>query len=331
MNAPAKRCFVISPIGQDGSAVRKRADNVLKYLVKPVCEQLGFVAARADEIAHSSLISRRVMEEILTADLVIADLTGASPNVYYELAVRHFVRKPIVHLIDTSEDLPFDVADLKSIRFDHTDLESVHQAEAELRRVITAAETGDEFHNPISAVLEALQLRLVGDGRPAASLAEMFEQIAGKIIGELQASKNERELLWSKLFDTPAKPPERPTRDAINVTGLWNTNYGQAKLIQEGDLITGKFQFLQEGWVGEINGRLIERRIVYHFHWTNDPATQGVGYVDYHDSRLDGRWLSRHDLKVTYADLVSDPGLFDRGLAGNLNDYRKWNLTRAET
>ena len=38
------QCFVISPIGEEGSEVRKRADKVYKYIISPVCEECGFEA-----------------------------------------------------------------------------------------------------------------------------------------------------------------------------------------------------------------------------------------------------------------------------------------------
>ncbi len=46
-------CFVISPIGEDGSDIRKQADQVLEHVIKPAAEQSGFEAERADDISDA--------------------------------------------------------------------------------------------------------------------------------------------------------------------------------------------------------------------------------------------------------------------------------------
>ena len=37
-----RKCFVVSPRGNEGSDVRKRADQIFKYIIAPVCEETGF-------------------------------------------------------------------------------------------------------------------------------------------------------------------------------------------------------------------------------------------------------------------------------------------------
>ena len=37
-----KKCFIVSPIGDEGSEIRKRADQMFKYIIAPVCEETGF-------------------------------------------------------------------------------------------------------------------------------------------------------------------------------------------------------------------------------------------------------------------------------------------------
>ncbi|MHC4204732.1 MAG: hypothetical protein ACYSTT_08775, partial [Planctomycetota bacterium] len=136
-----KHCFVISPIGPEGSEIRHRADNILRYIIKPICSEMGFTAYRADDMTQPSMITQRVMREIINADLVIADLIGANPNVYYELAVRHFTGKPVIQLIEKGEHIPFDVSDINTILIDHTDLDSVHRAKEKLKAFILNCDT----------------------------------------------------------------------------------------------------------------------------------------------------------------------------------------------
>ena len=106
-----KNCFVISPIGEPDSETRKRADQILKHVVKPAVGECGYTAVRADEIDKPGIITSQVIQRVVTDPLVVADLTERNPNVFYELAIRHALRKPLVQLIKKGEQIPFDVAD----------------------------------------------------------------------------------------------------------------------------------------------------------------------------------------------------------------------------
>ena len=97
MESPAdKSCFFIAPIGEPGTVVRRDSDQVLRHIVRPAASRAGFDAVRADEIAEPGIITSQVIERIVESPLVIADLSGHNPNVFYELAIRHVIRKPYV-------------------------------------------------------------------------------------------------------------------------------------------------------------------------------------------------------------------------------------------
>jgi hypothetical protein len=115
-----KRCFVISPIGAAGSATRQHADRVLNSIIEPALKEHAIAPIRADRIRKPGKISEQMFEAIFSSDLCVAVLTGANPNVYYELAVAQSARKPVVILIDFKEKLPFDAGDFRSIKYDLT-------------------------------------------------------------------------------------------------------------------------------------------------------------------------------------------------------------------
>jgi len=115
-----KTCFVVAPIGDEGSEVRKHSDKVLKIL-KHALAPFNYEPVRSDQIAEPGMISHRMIQLLLDAPLVIADLTGANPNVYYELAIRHAVGKPVLQLIAKGEKIPFDVGDMRTIAMDISD------------------------------------------------------------------------------------------------------------------------------------------------------------------------------------------------------------------
>ena len=150
-----KICFVIAPIGGPGSGIRKRSDQVLEHIIRPVVESCGYKAVRADEIAEPGIITNQIIRHVVDDPLVIADLTGQNANVFYELAIRHAVRKPLVQIIDNVEAIPFDVRPMRTIGVDHRDLDSVEEAKTEIKRQIQSfEENSSSLENPISVALE---------------------------------------------------------------------------------------------------------------------------------------------------------------------------------
>ncbi len=172
-------CFVISPIGQDGTDIRRRADQILKHVIAPAVEACGFNAVRADQISEPGLITTQVIQHIIDDPLVIADLTGSNPNVFYELAIRHAIRKPLVQIIQKDEKIPFDVAGMRTIPVDHRDLDSVQEAKAEIEKQVRAIlkKKPEEIESPISVSVELQALRH-SDNPEERSLAEFVSAIA---------------------------------------------------------------------------------------------------------------------------------------------------------
>src|SRR5579884_4202918 len=123
-----KTCFFVSRIGDPGSPERDFSDKLLRYIVEPVLEKAGYErAVRADHITQPGVITTQVFSHLWNDELVIADLTGSNPNVFYELAVRHIRRKPFVHMIQAGQRIPFDVAPNRTIEFDF-DIEKADKA-----------------------------------------------------------------------------------------------------------------------------------------------------------------------------------------------------------
>ena len=92
-NSIPKKCFVISPIGGTDDPERAEADWVLHALVKPALSP-EFLAERADIYPKNDVITNQVILAIKNADLIVADLSGHDPNVFYELAVAPRSRSP---------------------------------------------------------------------------------------------------------------------------------------------------------------------------------------------------------------------------------------------
>lgn len=113
-----KRCFVISPIGEEGSEIRAHADDVFEFIIKPAMEECGIEAWRSDQKHESGKISDQMFRAILNDDLCIALLTGYNPNVFYELAIAHCAARPVIILAEKGQVLPFDIRDMRCVYYD---------------------------------------------------------------------------------------------------------------------------------------------------------------------------------------------------------------------
>jgi nucleoside 2-deoxyribosyltransferase len=129
------RCFVISPIGERESPVRKHADKVFNYLIKPAMDERGIEVARADHIDDPGRITDRMIEEILTADLCVAVLTGANPNVFYEVALAQAAGRPLILMLERGQNPPFDIRDYQYVEYD-LQIDTVEETRAAILRKI---------------------------------------------------------------------------------------------------------------------------------------------------------------------------------------------------
>ncbi len=116
-----KTCFVISPIGAEGTDARKHADDFLDLLVEPALQSFSFTVIRADKIARASTITEDIITLVQQAELCLVDLTFHNPNVFYECGRRHETGRPVILLIRKGDTLPFDVAGIRTIEYDLSD------------------------------------------------------------------------------------------------------------------------------------------------------------------------------------------------------------------
>lgn len=93
--------FVAMPFGTkpgpDGQPIN--FNRVYDELLRPALEDAGLEVFRADKEQQAGDILTDMFQELLMADLVLADLTLENPNVWYELGVRHALRARGVVLV----------------------------------------------------------------------------------------------------------------------------------------------------------------------------------------------------------------------------------------
>jgi hypothetical protein len=134
-----KACLVIGPIGAVNSATRERSDRLLRELICPALAAEGYNAQRPDQFnMNHGAINDDIFGHLIEDELVIADLSEHNPNVYYELAIRHAVHKPFIHIIQGGDRLPFDVQNMRIIRVDLGSEESIKKARRDLEGIVSS-------------------------------------------------------------------------------------------------------------------------------------------------------------------------------------------------
>lgn len=95
---------------------------------------------RADKIGSPSSISYDIVNHIIKSDLVIADVSDLNPNVFYELAIRNAIQKPVIVIKAEDQKMPFDIYDKRAISLEMSDARQWTNAKKELTTQVQNAE-----------------------------------------------------------------------------------------------------------------------------------------------------------------------------------------------
>ncbi len=124
------RIFVAIPSGNTFEAIYAE-------LIKKPLARLGFQVDRAADLSTANDIMRDIIRGIEDADVVLADLTDRNPNVFYEIGLAHARGRPVIMLTQDLEDIPFDLRQYRTIKYD-TQFHRVGELEGKLVDVVAA-------------------------------------------------------------------------------------------------------------------------------------------------------------------------------------------------
>lgn len=121
-------CFVLMPFSRDL--------RVVHAAIKDVCDTLNMICERADDIYSQRPIFASILDSILEAEIIIADLTGKNPNVFYETGIAHSFREPqsVILVAQSLDDVPFDLRHLPIVLYK---MENMQKFEIELEKRIS--------------------------------------------------------------------------------------------------------------------------------------------------------------------------------------------------
>lgn len=130
-------CFIISPIGESGSEIRRNADDLRDLIIKPVMELYGFDVVRGDHRSEAGQIDIDVIRAVQESELCVIDISLPNPNVYYEFGRRDETGRPLILLKSKqSGDLPVDIATRRYIEYDLDSRRGLIDAQAQLKNFV---------------------------------------------------------------------------------------------------------------------------------------------------------------------------------------------------
>lgn len=111
-----KNAFVIMPFDDE------IANSVYEHCSRPICKELDLHVERADEIFTSNSILDDIILAIEKSAVIIADISGKNPNVFYELGMCHMLKRKQTIMIthDEFNGIPFDISHFRIIQYENT-------------------------------------------------------------------------------------------------------------------------------------------------------------------------------------------------------------------
>lgn len=159
--------------------------EVYEHVYKPVCEQHGIECYRIDERARPGSITKDIVEGIIDADIIIADLTSKNPNVFYELGFAHSISNKTIMTCQKSEELPFDIASYRVLFYEQSLQGGKDLSEILGNSISDLLDTLNQTNNPIQEVISQRSVinlhhkfpifKLVNPKDLNANLLRMFE------------------------------------------------------------------------------------------------------------------------------------------------------------
>lgn len=106
----SKNVFVLMPFGEP-------FQTIYYNVISPVVKSLGYSASKADEDSRIGIVIDQIKKSIREAFLIIADVTGKNPNVFYELGLAHGSEKEVLIITQTEKDIPFDISHIRHFKY----------------------------------------------------------------------------------------------------------------------------------------------------------------------------------------------------------------------
>lgn len=130
MLPPKHQIFVIMKFDDE------HLDSAYRGVIRPLGEEFGYRVLRVDDIEDSGMITAQIIESIAESEIVLADLTSARPNCYYETGVAYATGRELILTIKGKEKVHFDLSVHRFIRW-----KTEYSLRTQLRQRLKAIQT----------------------------------------------------------------------------------------------------------------------------------------------------------------------------------------------
>ncbi len=138
---PKPFVFVLMPF-------QKEFNDVYKLGIKVACGNAGAYAERVDEQTFQDSILQRIYNQIAKADIIVADMTGRNPNVFYETGYAQALGKHVIFLTQDTDDIPFDLKHYPHIVYEGSIVDLIPKLEKRVKWAIEHPEEPRESEQP---------------------------------------------------------------------------------------------------------------------------------------------------------------------------------------
>lgn len=195
----------------------------IKTSVESALSTSGGRCFRLDEARPAGRITDRLLRELQAAFMCIADLTGNTPNVMWEVGYAMALGKPIIIITQSMQEMPFDLKDMQSLEYDRRHLSQT--LSTPLHRVVI---------DTVSAIPSLEVSRRPEQEANAELVAEMRVQVS-----ELKSIVAQAVRYWNP-DESHSKPVKDEAKYLINLEGAWFTKESGSHLyasVINGDLV----------------------------------------------------------------------------------------------
>ena len=198
-----RKCFIITPIGDSASEIRRHIDGIIDAAIIPALqstESIEYEVIVPHRKYESTTITKQIYTDLYKSDLVIANLTGLNPNVMYELATRFCFGKPVILIAECGTPLPFDVQDQR-VHFYKNDAKGTIELIDEISKALDTVNYNGEKESPIH---DALSEAVLFESTEQTSSDNKIEKMLSRIMNRLDKIES------SNLSDYKVRFSESP-------------------------------------------------------------------------------------------------------------------------
>lgn len=126
-----KKVFMVMPFSDNVS------NKAYEHCVKKVCNEFNLTIGRSDEIFTTNPIYEDIIKEIQESSIIIVDISGRNPNVFYELGIAHILKQSNTIIIthDMYKEAPFDISHFRIIQYEDS-IDGTKNLEEQLRKTL---------------------------------------------------------------------------------------------------------------------------------------------------------------------------------------------------